>query len=135
MARRKMIEKLIHKNSIKEELRLIEGSETDYITPTGKVYKDYGNDMMFPKSVFVNQNNHYLYCNITYPSGQKQKRIHILVAKAYIPNPNNYPIVMHKDDNKQNPCVENLEWGTISQNTKDAHSNGLIWEAEGWEDS
>lgn len=54
------------------------------------------------------------------------KRVHILVAEAFIPNPNNYPIVMHKDNNKSNNCVENLEWGTISKNTKDAYDNGLF---------
>lgn len=135
MARRKLLEKLIPRELITEEMRLIKGSETDYITPSGKVYKDYGNNMFFPKSVFANDNNHYLYCNITYPEGQKQKRVHKLVAEAFIPNPNNYPIVMHKDDNKTNPHMDNLEWGTISKNTKDAFSHGLASNDEGWGDS
>lgn len=135
MARRIMMDKLIPRDYITEEMRLIKGSETDYVTPTGKIYKDYGDDLFFPKAVFANDNNHYLYCNITYPEGQRQRRVHILVAEAYVPNPNNYPIVMHKDDNKANPCADNLEWGTHSKNTKDAHDRGLIWEAEGWEDS
>lgn len=135
MARRKMLGKLIHRDSISEEMRLIKGSQTDYITPTGKIYKDYGDDMFYPKANFINDNNQYVYCNITYPEGQRQRRVHILVAEAYVPNPNNYPIVMHKDDNKRNPCADNLEWGTVSQNTKSAHAHGLIWEPSGWEDS
>lgn len=135
MARRNMTNKLIPREQIAEELRLIKGSQTDYITSTGKIYKDYGNNMFYPKKNFRNDNNRYWYCGITYPEGQKQRRVHILVAEVWIPNPNNYPIVMHKDDNKDNYCASNLEWGTISQNTKDAHSRGLIWEAEGWEDS
>jgi len=69
MARRKMNDKLIHKTEIKEELRLIKGSQTDYITPTGNVYKDYGNDLFYHKSVFPNKNNGYMYCGITYPEG------------------------------------------------------------------
>lgn len=109
MAKRKMTNLLIHKKDIKEEMKLIVGSSTDYITPTGKIYKDYGNDMYYPKSVFPNKNNQYLYCGITYDNGQRQRRVHILVAEAYLPNPNNYPIVMHLDNNKQNCCVENLK--------------------------
>lgn len=66
MARRKMTERLINRNDIKEEMRLIKGSNIDYITPTGNIYKDYGNNMFYHKSVFPNKNNGYLYCGITY---------------------------------------------------------------------
>ena len=46
----------------------------------------------------------------------KSYSIHRLVAQAFIPNPNNYPIINHKDENKQNNCVENLEWCTYKYN-------------------
>ena len=54
------------------------------------------------------------------------KRVHILVAEAFIPNPDNLPVVNHIDGNKQNPAVTNLEWTTFSENTQHAHRTGLI---------
>ena len=135
MARRKMTEKLIPYNKITEELKLINGSSTDYITPTGKIYKDYGDNLFYPKKNFVNKANGYLYCNITYDEGQRQRRVHILVAEAYLSNPNNYPVVMHKDNNKANPIVSNLQWGTHSENTKNAFDDGLQVNDKSWEDN
>lgn len=47
-------------------------------------------------------------------------RVHRIIAKTFIPNPNNYPCVNHKDGNKMNNSIENLEWCTYAQNTQHA---------------
>lgn len=44
-------------------------------------------------------------------------RVHRLVALAFIPNPNNYPIINHKDENPSNNHVDNLEWCTYQYNS------------------
>ena len=48
----------------------------------------------------------------------KQIFAHREVAKAFIPNPNNYPVINHKDCNIKNNYVENLEWCTITYNNR-----------------
>ena len=50
--------------------------------------------------------------------------VHRLVALAFIDNPNNYPIINHKDSNPSNNNVDNLEWCTQSHNIQYAYNNG-----------
>lgn len=56
----------------------------------------------------------------TYP-----KYVHRLVAEAFVPNPNNFPIVNHLNGNKQNCNAPNLEWATYSRNNQHAYDTGL----------
>lgn len=54
----------------------------------------------------------------------KYVAIHRLVAEAFVPNPNNYHIVNHKDSNQTNNNADNLEWCTQSYNVKYAYKCG-----------
>ena len=50
--------------------------------------------------------------------------VHQLVAQAFIPNPENKPIVDHKDNNPLNNRIDNLQWATYSENAKYGYNRG-----------
>lgn len=136
MARRKLINKLINIKDINEQLVLISESNKDYITPSGKIYTYYGDNMYFPKRSFINKSNGYIYVNIFNKEDKLvQRRLHRLIADAFIDNPNNYNIVMHIDNNKSNNNISNLKWGTTSMNTKQAFDDKLIINDKSFDDS
>lgn len=58
----------------------------------------------------------YFRLQLTKEKRQKKHLVHRLVAEAFIPNPHNYPEVNHKDEDKLNNKVENLEWCTTHYN-------------------
>lgn len=67
----------------------------------------------------------YLYVNLINNRKRKTISIHRLVALTFISNPENKPQINHKDCNKLNNCVSNLEWCNNSENTKHAYDNQL----------
>lgn len=62
-------------------------------------------------------NQKYLTISLHKNGDKKTHAIHKLVAKAFLPNPNSLPQVNHKDENKWNNRVDNLEWCTAKYNT------------------
>lgn len=56
---------------------------------------------------------------------RKQCYVHILVAKAYLSNPDNKGYVNHKDGQKRHNYVMNVEWSTPGENNKHAYDTGL----------
>ena len=77
------------------------------------------------KDTYLDKRGYVKVC-LCYNYTQKIFSVHRLVAKAFIPNPNNYPQVNHKDENKQNNNVDNLEWCTKQENQNHAVRNNLM---------
>lgn len=67
----------------------------------------------------------YLVVVLSKQNKPKRIQIHRLVAKSFIPNPENKPCINHKDGNKHNNYVDNLEWCTYSENLKHAYKANL----------
>lgn len=90
----------------------------DYeITRNGKVINKHTGHTLAPQP----NGKGYLRVSI----GKKLMFIHRLVAEKYIPNPENKPQVNHKDGNKLNNCVDNLEWVTNQENRNHVVDNDL----------
>lgn len=68
----------------------------------------------------------YKYYRLSKNKSKKMFYAHRLVAEAFLPNPDNLPVVNHKDGNKLNNSVDNLEWVSYSENAQHAHDNNLI---------
>ena len=68
----------------------------------------------------------YLNVSLSRDGKTVTRRVHRVVAEAFIPNPNNYSDVDHIDCNKLNNHIDNLRWCTSADNTKYAWENGLI---------
>ena len=85
-------------------------------------------------SLYTNKKNGYVYVWLNKNGKGKNLRVHKLVAQTFIENPNNYTDINHKDCDRANNSVENLEWCTRSYNIKysfkygKAKSNFKCWE-------
>lgn len=64
------------------------------------------------------------YLSVGLGSSHSRQRVHRLVAEAFIPNPGNLPVVRHLNDVAEDNRVENLAWGTVSDNHYDRVRNG-----------
>ena len=102
-------------------MKIISGYPNYSIDEFGNVFNKDGKRLKPQKNhkgyfrVYLYDSNHIRKCFL----------IHRLVAQAFIPNPNDLPGVNHKDTDKKNNAVSNLEWCSGSENIKHAIKKGV----------
>ena len=96
---------------MKEIFKDIEGYEGYQISNYGNV-KSLGNDKTRKEKVLkpAKDKYGYLYVNLSKQGKVKKHFVHRLVAQVFIDNPNNLPEINHKDEDKTNNHITNLEW-------------------------
>ena len=98
------------------------GYEEKYlISKEGNVYSAKSKKILKP----TKNEKGYLSIELRKDGKRKRVKIHRLVAEIFIPNTYGRKEINHIDGNKENNCVENLEWSTRSENLKHAYANGL----------
>ena len=109
-----------------EEWRDLIGYEELYqVSNLGRVKSFHNNGVRILNPSFADYPGYYV-VNLTKNGKQQTQYVHILVAQAFIPNPENKSYVNHIDGDKLNNCLENLEWTTPTENSRHAWRNGLI---------
>lgn len=94
--------------TINEEWKRIKSHPHYLISNKGNVYSEYKNGLL------KQMKDAYGYSQVNL--NRHAKKVHRLVAEAFLPNPNKLPEVNHKDENKSNNCVDNLEWCSSEYN-------------------
>jgi hypothetical protein len=104
-------------------LKEVEDFPGYFVSDDGKVYSDKRGEIRELKP----QNNGFGYFVVGLCRNNKyhSKKIHRLVALAFIPNPKNKPEINHIDGVKTNNNISNLEWATTKENTRHAWETGL----------
>lgn len=88
-----------------------------------KSFKKYSNGYIMSQS---DDKDGYKKVTLTSNGNEYTRRVHRMMAEAFLPNPENKPTVNHKNGIKYDNRIENLEWATVSENTQHAFDNGLI---------
>ena len=112
----------------KESLIYINGEKSNYVVNTdGEVISLCYNGIANNRHIMTGGHDKNGYCLVTLTHNNKKytRKKHRLVAEAFIPNPVGKPEVNHKNGNKSDNRVENLEWCTSYENSHHASKIGL----------
>lgn len=99
---------------MEETWKDVNGFEGLYkVSSYGKIFSIKANKIL---KTCVSNKGYELVCLRGFNGKRKQHTVHRIVALSFLSNPNDYPIINHKDEDKLNNCVDNLEWCSYSYN-------------------
>lgn len=104
---------------------LVRGVDRIIVDKNGKTFRHRGKEMKLSQTKGRAGSVGYLVVNLHKRGVSQVCLVHNLVASAFVKNPNNFPTVNHKDGDKTNNNVENLEWASYSENNIHALRNKL----------
>lgn len=110
------------KKDVSNGWKKVEGFSSYKISTNGGIYSIISKKLLTSYSSLSGRRSITL---VNDQGEQKKMYIHRLVALAYLPNPNNYPVINHIDGNPANNKVGNLEWCTYAQNSQHAYDTGI----------
>ena len=105
----------------------IKGFEKYVVTTDGDVFRVYKTHLRKLKPL-VKKCGYAYVTLVDSEGGLKYKRVHRLVAEAFIPNPDNLPTVNHLNEVKTDNRVSNLEWCTYKDNANYGNRNAKVGE-------
>jgi len=105
--------------NLNEQVRSLDRHMNNTWSPTGKA-------PLKGRGMKVFKDSHGYKCVQLSKNGKwGAKKIHVILATIFLPNPNNYPVVRHLNDIKDDNRLSNLCWGTYAENSRDAYRNGI----------
>ena len=116
---------LRQKDLINREKHFIRNSDNFWVDRKGRVFHlDGENPKRWTVCECVYEHTEYPYVLISYSGTFRKVYMHRLMAEMFISNPNQLPVVMHKNNDKSNFDISNLKWGTQSENIRQAFDEG-----------
>lgn len=116
-----------------EEWRPIKGYENYMVSSLGRIKSlNFGKEKILKIRYASKHRQNYPTVRLCKNGKVTELKIHRLVGKTFLPNPNNLPMINHKDEDRTNNCVENLEWCDNKYNCNWGTRNKRIQEKRGF---
>lgn len=124
------------KFDVVNELVQVPGFEYYWVSKKGEIYS-YHRKFFEKVNGYVDKRTGYLIVRLWDSKSNRSRnyRFNRIMALTFLSNPCHLPVVHHKDHNRLNNNIDNLEWVTVSENTQAAYDEGYAYNDKGEDDS